>query len=552
MLTSIVKFSFICIILLPKLTIQTKTETQRKKTEKKEPNPAIEIVNLHVSENNFCIQGNNFEAVQKDTEASKLYVRRSCLLLKNPFFGQHVLEKYGQRTQRLGKGRTSNVYLYTKDINSPPTWAAKVPFKMTFEEFFQELNTSACIKRYESPQLIQHLGVIHECVWNNGGEILFFMKYYPKSLETFIHNALQTPFEQRTMQDRYNTLHLMKNIASLILNLHKQNLTHYDLKPSDIMLDDKLLPNLVDFGVIPNLPNSVNEHVSESLYTDYEVINDDPGAGYYVDVYSIGLIFYEMIAGSKARIDVVKLVTLAQFDYEDEEAETVFKPNFTVLKIPSEFSWLLNMLSPTHDTENTRWNLEQVRAMLAEMLARYREEITFQNNVDSNVNQNLDQAMENIADQSSVNITMENTKEQISNQSMEKPQSSAFNAMLGEFNKKSIFINGDAELSNPNYLEEKPMILHQPQKVKPIGELSNKEFREQVFDMFKVDRNQQKLEKKGILQDLQEYKSASKNLDLGMQMTSEQCDEQLQRKSGNVVKNRFRSTMNLNEFKMLI
>lgn len=96
---------------------------------------------------------------------------------------------------------------------------------------------------------------------------------------------------------------LIHRIASALAEAHRYNVVHRDLKPSNIMIDTKREPIVMDFGLARQL--DVESRVTRSgvavgtpAYMSPEQIRgDQDDVGPTSDVYSLGVILFELLTG---------------------------------------------------------------------------------------------------------------------------------------------------------------------------------------------------------------------------------------------------------------
>ncbi len=99
-------------------------------------------------------------------------------------------------------------------------------------------------------------------------------------------------------------LRLFRLVCEAVQYAHGQEIIHRDLKPSNILVEKDGNPRLLDFGIAREL-HSLSEPTDQTraglrfMSPDYaapEWIRDG-SVGFYTDVYSLGVILYEMLTG---------------------------------------------------------------------------------------------------------------------------------------------------------------------------------------------------------------------------------------------------------------
>ena len=202
-------------------------------------------------------------------------------------FGRYRLLKL------LGEGGMGRVYLaHDPQLDRPV--ALKVPL-------FSEEDGPAILQRFDrearASATILHANVcpIYDVGEVDGVPYLTMAFIEGKPLEEFAALKPLTPRQ---------AAFLARKLALALAEAHKRGVIHRDLKPSNVMLNRQGEPVVMDFGLArrarggdPRLTRT-GAFLGTPAYAPPEQISSDPDAmGPGCDVYSLGVILYELLAG---------------------------------------------------------------------------------------------------------------------------------------------------------------------------------------------------------------------------------------------------------------
>lgn len=204
-------------------------------------------------------------------------------------FGHYVIVK------ELGRGGMATVYL-ALDSRLQRKVALKVPHKSVAadpeyrERFLREARSAATLSH-------PNICTIFEASEISGTPYMTMAFIEGKSLTDLVAEEHPLPVKR--------IANIVRRIAQAMEVAHRQKIVHRDLKPSNIMLDARKEPIVMDFGLARRNDSSEEAGLTQDglligtpIYMAPEVAKYGARAsGVLSDVYSLGTILYELLAG---------------------------------------------------------------------------------------------------------------------------------------------------------------------------------------------------------------------------------------------------------------
>lgn len=193
----------------------------------------------------------------------------------------------------LDRGGMSVLYLgVNPDTKSPVTIkalsSALLPRPEMTDRFFKEAEIIALA---DHPNIVKLFG---HGEWEGGLYIAMeFIKGTP--LKEYI---LRHPMKEK------RALELILEIASAICHLHSNGIIHRDLKPENIIVSSENKIKVIDFGIAQMLCKKNDDRITQEnrimgtpIYMSPEQQKNPMEASYSSDIYSLGIIAYELLSG---------------------------------------------------------------------------------------------------------------------------------------------------------------------------------------------------------------------------------------------------------------
>ena len=202
-------------------------------------------------------------------------------------FGRYAIKK------ELGKGAMGAVYLardtqLNRDVAlKVPTFTDKSPANM-IERFYREARSAATLTH-------PNICPVYDVGEHNGTHFISMGFIEGRPLSAYIESGKKQPERQAAA--------VVKKLALALQEAHDKGIIHRDLKPANIMIDHRSEPVVMDFG-LARLTNDKEEArltregtvMGSPAYMSPEQV-EGKNLGPHCDVYSLGVVFYELLTG---------------------------------------------------------------------------------------------------------------------------------------------------------------------------------------------------------------------------------------------------------------
>jgi serine/threonine protein kinase len=175
--------------------------------------------------------------------------------------------------------------------------AMKVPHRFAEKILKDEIVTNAALfvrlKRVSSPNLVEYLTFDTFL-----SKIVMLMEYVPDSLRRRVGKIPPENSRADPPMPLEDSLTLMTGILEGLVVIHHEGFLHRDIKPENILLDGDT-PKICDLGISAFLSSAsslAHSTAGTPCYMSPEVI-DGSGATFPADIWSAGVVFYELLTG---------------------------------------------------------------------------------------------------------------------------------------------------------------------------------------------------------------------------------------------------------------
>lgn len=273
--------------------------------------------------------------------------------MDSPMIGK-VIDNY-RILEMLGKGGMGIVYKAI-DVNMEKVVALKMmnPMLAHDEVFLKRFREEArALAKSEN----RHIVNVYALRETEHGLVLVMEFVNGANLEQTLAQSGALPYQE--------ALPLFKQLLAAIAHAHRVGVIHRDLKPSNVMITPEQEVKVTDFGLARiQRPGSTTRTMSTGgtlFYMSPEQVQELPDVDHRSDIYSLGMTFYEMLAGrtpfQKGQSDLATANAIV--------SEKFLPPNQLNAEVPAE---LARITMKAIEKERTK-RFQSADAMLAAITA---------------------------------------------------------------------------------------------------------------------------------------------------------------------------------------
>ncbi|HLQ40813.1 MAG TPA: Stk1 family PASTA domain-containing Ser/Thr kinase [Tetragenococcus sp.] len=210
----------------------------------------------------------------------------------------------------IGMGGMANVFL-ADDLILDREVAVKV-LRYDFQ------NDQSAIRRFQREALaateLVHPNIVSVYDVGEDNGMQYLVMEYVKGMD--LKRYIQTHYPM----DYSEVINIMQQILSAVSLAHDHQIIHRDLKPQNILIDENGVTKITDFGIAIALSEtSITQ--TNSMLGSVHYLSPEQARGSMAtkqsDIYAIGIILYEMLAGS-VPFDGESAVTIALKHFQDD------------------------------------------------------------------------------------------------------------------------------------------------------------------------------------------------------------------------------------------
>jgi Tol biopolymer transport system component/tRNA A-37 threonylcarbamoyl transferase component Bud32 len=200
---------------------------------------------------------------------------------------RYVLER------ELGAGGMATVYL-AEDVRH----RRKVAVKVLRPELAASMGPDRFLREIEIAAQLQHPHILPLLDSGDAGGFLFYVMPFVQG------ESLRDRLVRERELPVHDALRIITEVADALAHAHERGVVHRDIKPENILLSGRHAL-VADFGVAKAVSEasgrlkltSVGVALGTPTYMAPEQASADPGLDHRVDIYALGVVAYELLAG---------------------------------------------------------------------------------------------------------------------------------------------------------------------------------------------------------------------------------------------------------------
>jgi len=221
------------------------------------------------------------------------------------------------------------------------------------ERFLQEIKLA---RKITHPNVVR----IYDINEIQNSSIISMEYFESKNLKELIQSAGTLKFDR--------AIKIIKQICQALDAAHELNIIHRDIKPHNILVDEEDFIKIVDFGIARNVYRTAEESVTKTgtLIGTPDYMSPEQANGqesdHRSDIYSLGIVIYEMLSSSVPFKSDSPLNTLIQHIQKKHDSIILKNP-----KVPVWFSDILDKLlekKPEHRYKNGKEIIEDIETCI--------------------------------------------------------------------------------------------------------------------------------------------------------------------------------------------
>ncbi len=213
-----------------------------------------------------------------------------------------ILHGRYQLGENIGNGGFSEIFTAV-DLRFQKLIAVKVCMPHLISNY---MYCSRFVKEATALALLKHQNLLNGlglAVFDNG-TLFFPMEYVDgRTLRAFMYLVRLVPTK--------TALNLAMQLCDALIELHRNLVVHRDLSPANILLaDNGTLLKLGDLGLLKCIGDIREESGSRVGTYPYMAPEYEPDTDHRVDIYSFGILMYEMLCGHRPEFYPARLSTV--------------------------------------------------------------------------------------------------------------------------------------------------------------------------------------------------------------------------------------------------